>query len=510
MKILLIYPQYPNTFWSFKYALEIMGKKAAMPPLGLLTIASMLEEGNELKLIDMNVNPITDEHILWADYVFISAMITQKDSTEEIIQRCKNLNVKIVAGGPLFTSLHRDFPDVNHFILNEGEITIPLFLEDLKNGNPKKIYNSDVKPDINLVPVPKWDLINLDDYARMALQFSRGCPFDCEFCDVVNLNGRIPRVKSVEHFMKELNSLYDCGWRSSIFIVDDNFMGNLAQVKLLLKELIKWRKEKNYRWSFMTQISLNFASDDELLLLMQKAGFSTVFIGIETPSKKSLEECGKFHNKNRDMVADIKKIYNYGMEVYGGFIVGFDHDDETIFNTQFEFIQETGIVVAMMGLLIALPGTKLYKRLKNENRLICESSGNNIDFTTNFIPKMKKEILISEYKKLLFSLYNVENYYNRIFNFLKEYKHHTDDKLTQNYLIGFLKTVYMLGIQDKNRFYFWKMLFTCIFKYPKALPKALTQAIYFAHFEKIFVNNVCETNLEKRESLPISSVILNS
>lgn len=510
MKILLVYPQYPNTFWSFKYALEVMGKKAAMPPLGLLTIAPLLENGNKLKLIDMNVNPLKDKDILWADYVFISAMITQKDSAQKVIQRCKDLNVKIVAGGPLFTNLHGDFPDVDHFILNEGEITIPLFVRDLKNGNPKKIYSSDIRPDINLAPVPKWDLINLNDYARMALQFSRGCPFDCEFCDIVNLNGRVPRVKSIEQFMEELNSLYDSGWRSSIFIVDDNFLGNIAQVKLLLRELINWRKEKHYRWSFMTQISINLASDDELLLLMQKAGFSTVFIGIETPSKKSLEECGKFQNKNRDMVKDIKKIYNYGMEVYGGFIVGFDHDDETIFKTQFEFIQETGIVVAMMGLLTALPGTKLYKRLKNENRIVSESSGNNIDFKLDFIPKMEEEFLLSEYKKLLSSLYNVKNYYERIFNFLKEYRHHTDDKLTQNLFTGFLKVMYMLGIQDKNRFYFWKMFLTCIFKYPKSLSKALTQAIYFAHFEKIFVKEICKTYPKKQDCLPIPSAILNS
>lgn len=510
MKILLVYPKYPNTFWSFKYALEIMGKKAAMPPLGLLTIAPLFQDGNELKLVDMNVNPLTNEDIMWADYVFVSAMITQKDSTEEVIQRCKDLNAKIVAGGPLFTNLHDEFPDVDHFILNEGEITIPLFLEDLKNGNLKKIYNSNARPDIAMAPVPKWDLINLEDYARMALQFSRGCPFDCEFCDIVNLNGRVPRVKSVEQFMKELNSLYDSGWRSSIFIVDDNFMGNVIQVKFLLKEIIKWRKEKHYKWSFMTQISINFASDDELLLLMQKAGFSTVFIGIETPSKTSLEECGKFHNKNRDMVKDIKKIYNYGMEVFGGFIIGFDHDDETIFKTQFEFIQETGIVVAMMGVLTALPGTKLYKRLKSENRLIGESSGNNFDVNLNFVPKMDKDFLISEYKKLLSSLYDVKNYYDRIFNFLKEYKHHTDDKLTRYAFTGFLKTVYMLGIQDKNRLYFWKMLLTCVFRYPKALSKALTQAIFFAHFEQIFVNQICEESGEEKESLQVSPAILNS
>jgi len=505
MKILLVYPKYPPTFWSFKNALDLMGKKAAMPPLGLLTIAPYFEVGNELKLIDMNVNPLVDEDILWADYVFISAMITQKDSTGEVVQRCKELGVKMVAGGPLFNHLHDEFPDVSHFILDEGEITIPLFLEDLKNENLKKIYTSDLRPDISLVPIPKWDLINLDDYARMALQFSRGCPFDCEFCDIVNLNGRVPRVKSVEQFMNELNSLYDCGWRSSIFIVDDNFMGNVVQVKRLLKELIKWRKEKHYKWSFMTQISINFASDDELMLLMQKAGFSTVFIGIETPSKSSLEECGKFHNKNRDMVKDIKKIYNYGMEVYGGFIVGFDHDDENILKTQFEFIQETGIVVAMMGLLTALPGTRLYKRLKSEGRLINESNGNNFDFNMNFVPNMEKDVLIKEYKNLLLSLFNVKNYYDRIFNFLKEYNHHTDDKLTKNLFTGFLKTVYMLGIKDEHRFYFWKMLFTCIFKYPKSLTKALTQAIYFAHFEKIFVKDACESMSEKKKVFQLSA-----
>lgn len=510
MKILLLYPEYPETFWSLTHALDLMGKKAAMPPLGLLTIAPFFEVDNELKLVDLNVKPLMDEDILWADYVFISAMITQKESTEETIYRCKKLGKKIVAGGPLFNNLYDEFPEVDNFILNEGETIIPLFLEDLKKGIAKKIYRSETRPDINLVPVPKWDLIDLNDYARMAIQFSRGCPFDCEFCDIVNLNGRVPRVKTTEQFMKELNAIYDCGWRSSIFIVDDNFIGNKTQVKILLKELIKWRKEKNYKWSFMTQISLNVASDDELLTLMKEAGFSTVFIGIETPSKNSLEECGKFHNKNRDMVQDIKKLYNYGMEVYGGFIIGFDHDDETIFDIQFEFIQETGIVVAMMGLLTALPGTRLYNRLKNENRLINESGGNNIDLNINFITKMNKETLISEYKKLLIKLYSVENYYERIFNFLKEYKHHTDDKLTKNFVRGFLKCLYRLGIQDKNRFYFWKMFLTCIFKYPKSLSKVLTQAIYFAHFEKFFLKTICKTNIEEKETSHIPSAILGS
>lgn len=502
MKILLIYPEYPETFWGFQHALKFINKKAGTPPLGLLTIASMLGNEHELKLIDMNVNKITGSDILWADYVFISAMITQRESSEEIIKKCKDLKAKIVAGGPLFSNLYEEFPDVDYFLLNETERTLPLFMEDLKKGNPKKIYISDEKPDIEAVPIPKWELINLDDYARMALQFSRGCPFNCEFCNIVTLNGRIPRVKSTKQFMAELNSLYDAGWRSSIFIVDDNFIGNKVKVKELLRELIKWRKERHYKGTFMTQLSINLADNDELLLLMRDAGFSSVFIGIETPSQEALSECGKAHNQNRDMVADIKKIHNHGMEVYGGFIVGFDSDDETIFERQLKFIQETGIVVAMVGLLNAYPGTKLYNRLKNEKRLTEQSTANNTDFTINFVPKINKELLINEYRKLLLSLYNVENYYNRIFNFLKDYKRHTSGKITRNFVIGFFKEIWHLGILDKNRSYFWKMFLICLFKYPKTLPKTLMQTAYFAHFEKIFSKEIYTEDVQESILIP--------
>lgn len=500
MKILLVYPEYPETFWGFQHALKFINKKAGTPPLGLLTIASLLGDKHELRLIDMNVNKITDKDILWADYVFISAMITQRESTEDVIKKCKDLDSTIVAGGPLFSNLYEEFPDVDYFLLNETEITLPLFMEDLKRGKPKRIYLSNEKPNIKTVPVPKWDLINMNDYARMALQFSRGCPFNCEFCSIVTLNGRIPRVKSTKQFMKEINSLYDAGWRSSIFIVDDNFIGNKVKVKELLKSLIEWRQQKHYKGTFMTQLSINLADDDELITLMRDAGFSSVFIGIETPSREALKECGKFHNQNRDMVKDIKKIHNHGMEVYGGFIVGFDNDDETIFERQLKFIQDTGIVVATISLLNAYPGTKLYYRLKDEKRLIGESNANNTDFTINFVPKMDKELLINEYRKLLLSLYSPKNYYNRIYNFLKDYKRHTSGKITRNFVIGFLKEIWYLGILDKNRSYFWAMFFSCLFKSPKALPKTLMQIAYFAHFEKIFSKGIYQEALSKKEN----------
>ena len=304
MKILLLYPQYPDTFWSFRKSLKFVSKESTSPPLGLLTIAALLPDGFKKKLIDMNVDKLTDKDLLWADYVFISAMITQKDSAGKIIERCKKLGVKTVAGGPLFTSLHEEFPDVDHFVLNEGEATLPLFLEDLKNGCLKKIYTSDIKPDITKSPIPQWNLINMKKYSKMAIQFSRGCPYDCEFCDIVNLNGRIPRNKTPEQVINEIEALYQAGWyssiHSSIFIVDDNFIGNKIKAKELLRALIDWRKKTKSRITFITEVSLNLADDDELLSLMRDAGFDTVFIGLETPSKESLQECGKFQNKNRD------------------------------------------------------------------------------------------------------------------------------------------------------------------------------------------------------------------
>ena len=481
-----MYPQYPDTFWSFKKALEYVSKEAAMPPLGLLTIASLLPNDFEKKLIDMNVDKLSDEDLLWADYVFISAMITQKNSVNALIERCKKLGVKTVAGGPLFTSLYEEFPDINYFILNEGEVTLPLFLEDLKNGSLKKIYTSNIKPDITKSPIPQWNLLNLKKYFKMPIQCSRGCPFDCEFCDIVNLNGRIPRYKTPEQVILEIEALYQAGWSFSIFIVDDNFIGNALKAKDLLRALIEWRNRRKSQIRFMTEVSLNLADDDELLSLMREAGFNSVFIGLETPSKEALHECGKFQNNNRDPIFSVRKIQSYGIVVSGGFIVGFDSDDFSIFSRQIEFIQKTGIVVAMVGLLQALPGTKLYERLKNENRLLNNSSGNNTDFSTNFLPKMDPTVLVNGYKKIVSSIYSPENYYERIKTFLKYYKPCEPEPFNLKNINALIKSVCILGIFQKNRKYYWEILFTCLYKYPKSLSEVITMAIFFEHFSLIF------------------------
>jgi len=487
MKILLVYPRYENTFWSFKHALKFISKKAAFPPLGLLTVAAMLPEGWDKRLVDVNVTPLRDEDIAWADYVFISAMLTQKRSVREIVTRCKHLGTKVVAGGPLFTTGYKEFEGlVDHFVLNEAEVTLPEFLRDLERGDPKKIYTSRELPDIAETPVPMWELIDMKNYASMLVQYSRGCPFDCEFCDIPVLNGRIPRVKGKEQLLRELDAIYERGWRGSVFIVDDNFIGNKAKVKRVLPAVIEWMKERDYPFTFTTEASLNLCDDDELIQLMSEAGFRKVFVGIETPEEESLEECNKFQNVGRDLASSVRKLHSYGFEVLGGFILGFDNDPIHIFQKQIEFIQKTGIVVAMVGLLHALPGTKLYKRLKREGRLLADSTGNNTDGTLNFIPKMDKDVLVNGYRKVINTIYSPKEYYERVITFLEGYKPRVVKRRPSfTYFKAFLKSIWFLGIVGNARKYYWKLLAKGFLKYRHAIPEVVTYAIYRLHFERI-------------------------
>lgn len=489
MKILLVYPQYPDTFWSFKYALRFISKKASFPPLGLLTVASLLPEEWDKRLIDMNVSGLSDADLEWADYVFISAMIVQRKSAVEVMRRCKEMDVKTVAGGPLFTTQYEEFPEIDHFVLNEGEITLPLFVKDLENGNPRRIYTSQERPDISHTPSPRWDLINMRKYASMSIQYSRGCPFSCEFCDIPFLNGRRPRTKDKEQILGELNALHSQGWRGSVFFVDDNFISNKKKLKKeILPYLIKWMEKKKYPFTFFTEASINLHDDEELIQLLVKAGFNKVFIGIETPNEDSLTECNKFQNKNRDLVACVNKIQDYGLEVQGGFIVGFDNDPPSIFERQIRFIQRSGIVTAMVGLLNAPPGSKLYHRLKKENRLLKDPTGDNTDFSINFIPKMNIQKLMSGYKKILDTIYSPKHYYQRVMTFLKRYKPKKLEKRIHfqfSHLKAFLQSICFLGIKGKERLHYWKLILWTLLKRPYFLPLAIKFAIYGYHFRKI-------------------------
>lgn len=489
MKILLVYPSYPNTFWSFRHALKLISKKASFPPLGLLTVAAMLPGEWKKKLVDMNVTGLTSEDIKWADYVFISAMVVQRDSANEVIARCKKLGAKVVAGGPLFSIGYDEFDDVDHMVLNEAEITLPLFLEDLSKGCPQRIYTSKERPGIEKTPIPLWSLINMKNYSSMNVQYSRGCPFNCEFCDIIILNGHKPRTKSQDQMLAEMEALYRRGWRGGVFIVDDNFIGNKNKLKAeILPAIITWMKERGYPFALLTEASINLANDEKLMQMMVAAGFNTVFIGIETPNEESLAECNKIPNKGRDLKALVKNIQNHGLEVQGGFIVGFDSDPLSIFKSQITFIQKSGIVTAMVGLLTAPRGTRLYQRLIQENRILKGSSGNNTDCSINFIPKMNYETLINGYRHILKTIYAPKHYYERVRTFLREYKpQRRQGKLNLQFyhIRALLSSMWFLGVRENGRRYYWKLFASTLFRHPRSFPLVVSLSIYGYHFRKV-------------------------
>lgn len=488
MNILLVYPEYPDTFWGFRHALKFVGKKAPFPPLGLLTVAAMLPVSWNKRLIDMNVRQLDEREINWADYVFISAMTVQRRSVNSILERCRSLGTKTVAGGPLFTSAPADFTEVDHLVLGEAEITLGGFVADLEKGQARHRYDPDRFAELTETPVPLWELVEPRQYGAMNIQYSRGCPFDCEFCDITQLFGRKPRTKSSGQIIAELDALHNWGWRGGVFFVDDNFIGDKRKLKNeTLPAMIDWAAKYEYPYDFYTEASIDLADDSELMALMAKCGFGEVFIGIETPHDGGHVESGKVQNKNRDLLASIRKIQRAGLQVQAGFIVGFDSDPPSIFERQISFIQESGIVTAMVGMLTALRGTRLHQRLLREGRLLGDTSGNNTAVALNFIPSMKPETLINGYRTILTTIYNPREYYQRAITFLKIYRPQSQRafRLKSGYIGALFKSMLFLGIIGKERYHFWKLFFWSLMKRPRLFGLAITFAIYGYHFRKI-------------------------
>ena len=491
MNILLVYPEFPDTFWSFKHALQFVGKRSALPPLGLLTVAAMLPPEWSLRLVDTNVRGLTEKDLAWADCAFISAMVVQRESARRIVAQCKAAGLRVVAGGPLFNSEHEQFATVDHFVLNEAELTLPPFLADLAQGRPQRIYSSAQFAALRQTPMPLWRLLDLKRYGSMSIQFSRGCPFNCDFCNVTALLGHRVRIKSASQIIAELDSLYALGWRGSVFFVDDNFIGNKQFLKSdLLPALIDWRRHKTGN-VFYTEASINLADDQPLMDMMVAAGFNKVFIGIETPDESCLAECSKGQNGNRDLVADVQRIQRAGLQVQGGFIVGFDHDQPSIFQRQIDFIQRSGIVTAMVGLLQAPAGTRLYTRMAQEGRLCAEGSGDNVDGTTNIVTAMSLETLQAGYRRILDHIYSPEPYYRRLRTFLREYRPpRVRGDLQISHVLALLRSFYVLGIVGQERFHYWKLLLWTQFRRPRLLPDAIILAIYGYHFRKVCERHV--------------------
>lgn len=477
MRILLVYPEMPDTFYALKHFIHVAGKKAAFPPLGLLTVASLLPKHWEKKLVDLNVQPLTDKDLTWADYVFLSAMNVQEESVREILDHCKKKGTKVVAGGPLFTHEYERFDGVHHFILNEAEITLLPFLEDLDAGQPKAIYQSKDFTNVTQSPLPMFELIDMKHYLYAIVQYSRGCPYLCDFCDVTALFGRKPRTKTPQQIITELEAIDQSGNAQLVLFADDNLIGNKRVLKSeLLPAIIEWRKQKNPGFYFATQLTVNLIDDEELMQLLADAGFRHVFIGIETPDEESLKGSHKNQNLKRNMLETIHRIHEKGFIISGGFIVGFDTDTDSSFDHIRNFIQESGIPLPIVNVLKAPPGTELYERMKRENRLTKPFAFEEGD--TNIAPVMGEEKVLKGFLQVIEGLYTPEMSIQRLQTF---FTHHRFTSATVKIKPKFnvtdalmvLRVIYLLGIKDTHRKYFWKLIFWTIKYNRKFADKAL-------------------------------------
>lgn len=483
MRVLLVEPRTPDTFWSFRNALPFVGKRASNPPLGLLTLAGLLPRDWELKVVDLNCRPLSPPDVARADYVLVSSMLAQRDSLLEVIRVCREVGTPVIGGGPLFTAEAADNPGVDVVVVGEAEETAAALVADMSAGRVKPLYEAPRYPDLSLTPLPRWDLIDLREYATMSVQSCRGCPFDCEFCDVVALNGHKPRYKTPARFLAELDALRERGWRGQTFLVDDNFVGDPRRCKELLRAMIGWRRATGARMTFLTEASVNMAEDPELLRLMVEAGFKKVFLGIETPSAESLQECHKMQNLRGDLPAAVHRIQHAGLEVMGGFIVGFDSDRPDIFQRQFEFIQNAGVVTAMVGMLQAIPRSRLYRRLAGEGRLLGDGGGDNTKATFNFEPKLDREFLIENYRLLMRRLYEPNAYYRRVRTLLKNHRAlGPRAHLSRSDLRALVKSLWYMGIRERGRRAYWRFLTSTIVRHPDRIGLAVTLAITGRHF----------------------------
>ncbi|NMC62901.1 MAG: B12-binding domain-containing radical SAM protein [SAR324 cluster bacterium] len=496
---LLVYPDFPPSYWSEKYALDFIGKKSAMPPLGLLTLASLFPKHYNLKLVDMNYTSLTDEMLSWSDYVFCSAMIVQRDSFKEVVARCNAMGVPIIAGGPYPTSFCDEISGVDHLVLGEVEDFFADFLKDLEANTAAKIYRPPIgengeprRPSVEHIAPPRYDLLNLNDYASVSLQFSRGCPFNCEFCDITKLYGRVSRTKTIQQVIKELDALYESGWRGTVFFVDDNFIGNREQANRLMPQIAAWQKKRNYPFAFYTEASVNLSEMPDLMTDMADAGFDMVFLGLETPNPDALKQANKGHNirhGNPNYLLDaVRTIQSYGMEVTGGFILGLDGDDESSFDAQINFIQKAGIPTAMVGLLNALKGTDLYQRLKREGRLLSESSGNNVCSALNFIPRINPEMLLDGYRRVLSTLYDssLRNYFARCYTLLKNWKQrkYCTRPIGMVEITAYLKTLWRQLFSRQGPAYL-KFQLKVLLRRPRMFSEAIRLAVLGYHYEKV-------------------------
>jgi radical SAM superfamily enzyme YgiQ (UPF0313 family) len=489
MRVLLLYPQFPKTFWSFEKILELVDRKVLLPPLGLVTVAAILPQTWEFKLVDRNIRDVTEAEWGWADLVILSAMIVQKHDLLALIREAKRRGKRVAVGGPYPTSV----PDeslqagADYLILDEGEITLPLFVEAVQRGDRQGIFRANgEKPDVTETPIPRFDLLEFAAYDSMSVQFSRGCPFQCEFCDIIVLYGRKPRTKTPAQLLAELDRLYELGWRRAVFMVDDNFIGNKRNVKLLLKELKGWMAEHQYPFSFNTEASVDLAQDPELLELMLECNFNAVFLGIETPDADSLELTKKFQNTRTSLAESVQTISRAGLRVMAGFIIGFDGEKTGAGDRIIEFVEQTAIPTAVFGILQALPHTALWYRLEKEGRLLNASMDGNQMALMNFTPTRPVEDIAREYVNAFCTLYEPERFLDRVY---RHFLPMTPPRCkppgqipSRAELRALAIIIWRQGFKRSTRWKFWHHLFSMIRRNPGVWDQYLTVCAHAEHF----------------------------
>lgn len=484
-RVLLVHPEFPVTYWGFQYALPMSGRRANLPPLGLATLAALLPSSWELKLIDMNIEELTDADLLWSDLVLVGGMRVQAPSMKQVLKRASVYGRRTVVGGPAPTSDPALFQEADVLFQGEAEGRIQQLLDAIDaDGSGIVVPQSHRYPDPKTFPVPRFDLLEVNAYGAMSVQYSRGCPYKCEFCDIVQLFGRKPRLKTGAQLQAELQGIRDTGYRGTVFVVDDNFIGNRKAVRQMLPDLIAWQKERRYPFDLMTEASVNLADDEPLLTGMVEAGFTSVFLGLETPSLDALAEAGKTQNLKTPLTESVERITAAGLEVMGGFIVGFDSDGPEVFEAQRQFIANSPIPMAMIGPLMALPATDLWNRLEKEGRLRSAGSGNDGDQfgRPNFEPGMDEETLLRGYSDLVASLYTTDAYYDRCEQVLALAPPSPGLRSADpRDLLHLARTVWMIGVKSPRRRRFWRLLWVALRTRPEAFSWAVVRAMIGEH-----------------------------
>ncbi len=464
LKVLMIWPKIPESFWGFQGMLALIPEKTSMPPLGLLTVAALCPKTWTLRLIDQALQEVSDADILWADLVMVSGMHVQETEVRNTLKRARSLGRRTMVGGPYASSEPAVLLKLaDHVVVGEPDEVFAQIAADLENGHAKRLYVIEEKPDVSKTPVPRFDLLDIKSYGSMSVQFSRGCPFQCEFCDIITIYGRKPRAKQPQQLMAELDALLDLGWRKQVFIVDDNFIGNHKRALELARGLEGWQKDRNYPVLFYTEASMDLAQRPELIEAMVKANFFYVFVGIESPSKEALTEAKKFQNLRHDPLASVRLIQSSGLWVTGGFIIGFDSDTKDIFERQKEFIESAAIPWAMAGFLQAPPTTPLYDRMLKQGRLYPDSPSNTNFDPPNFRTLLPLPFLLEGFRETLLSLYSPKAFYERAYRSLLQWKTNRLQKATR---YGFwynlevvLRSIWSQGIFSSYRWEYWKFLF---------------------------------------------------